>query len=70
MSRPSPLLLVLSLVVAAGTAHADPKQHRYVGIHPVPRAEGGGVCHIHAPHVHVYAAATMVGSASDSRRCR
>lgn len=51
------LALAAALVLAlVGTAHADKKQHRYVGIHPVPKAQGGGVCHIQAPHVHAYAA--------------
>jgi hypothetical protein len=34
----------------AGPAH----QVRYVGIHPVPKAEGGGLCYIEGPHVHIY----------------
>jgi hypothetical protein len=29
---------------------------RYAGIHPVSKAEGGGICHIEFPHVHVYPA--------------
>jgi hypothetical protein len=32
------------------------KQVRYAGIHPVAKSEGGGVCHIEAPHVHTYPA--------------
>jgi hypothetical protein len=54
---------LLILTIALGTAGviasaaADKKQqHRYVGIHPIPKAHGGGVCHIEAPHVHLYAA--------------
>ena len=50
------LLLVL-VVVAAMAARADArpkKQVRYVGLHPVPRAHGGGLCEIEAPHVHLY----------------
>ena len=32
------------------------KQVRFAGIHPVPKGEGGGICHIQGPHVHIYAA--------------
>lgn len=31
------------------------KQVRYGGIHSVPKGRGGGLCHIEAPHVHIYA---------------
>jgi hypothetical protein len=48
------IALLLGLV-AVGTASADKKHHRYVGIHPIAKAHGGGMCHIEAPHVHVYA---------------
>ncbi len=48
-------IIALAGLAFAGTAVAD-KPHRYVGIHPVPRAHGGGVCHIEAPHVHSFAA--------------
>ena len=55
--RPTPFVLsALTVLIAVGTAHADKKQARYVGIHPIPKAMGGGMCHIQAPHVHVYAA--------------
>ena len=50
------LAVATSTVVAAGVAHADRKQVRFVGIHPIPKAQGGGVCHIHAAHVHLYGA--------------
>lgn len=50
------LAVALSSLVATGVAHADKKQYRFVGIHPIPKKEGGGVCHIQAPHVHLYAA--------------
>ena len=56
MKRPTQLVLfVLATLLAVGTASAG-KQHRYVGIHPVPKAQGGGMCHIQAPHVHAFAA--------------
>lgn len=32
------------------------KQVRFVGIHPVAKADGGGMCYIEGPHVHIYAA--------------
>jgi hypothetical protein len=38
-----------------GTAMADRGQQvRYVGVHPLGKAHGGGLCHIEAPHVHVW----------------
>jgi hypothetical protein len=40
--------------VAGGKGKKAKKQVKFVGIHPIPKAEGGGVCHIEAPHVHVY----------------
>jgi len=52
-----PLLIALvglsiGPVAQAGHAH----QVRYVGVHPIPKKYGGGMCHIRYPHVHVYAA--------------
>jgi hypothetical protein len=32
------------------------KQVRYHGIHPIPKSEGGGLCYIEGPHVHIFAA--------------
>jgi hypothetical protein len=52
----SSVALVLALVVGAGTAHADRKQVRYVGIHPIPKSDGGGICYIEGPHVHIFGA--------------
>ncbi|MGE3547834.1 MAG: hypothetical protein AB7L28_28170, partial [Kofleriaceae bacterium] len=49
------VIVLLFLAVSTSTSEAG-RQNRYVGIHPVPRGQGGGVCHIEAPHVHVYAA--------------
>lgn len=52
-------LVPIALAAAvAGTAVAGKgsKQVRYVGIHPVPRSAGGGLCHIEGPHVHIFAA--------------
>ena len=48
-------IAVVLLLVGVGTAAADKKHHRYVGIHPITKAHGGGMCHIEAPHVHTYA---------------
>lgn len=50
------LAVAMSTLVATGVAHADKKQVRFVGIHPIPKPQGGGVCHIQAPHVHLYGA--------------
>lgn len=49
------LLVAVFLVTLAGVSAGGTKQIRYVGIHPVPAADGGGICHIEAPHVHIYA---------------
>ncbi len=27
-----------------------------MGVHPIPKSEGGGMCYIEGPHVHIYAA--------------
>jgi hypothetical protein len=53
------LVVVIAICVAAATAaagHRFGKQVRYAGIHPIPKGEGGGICYIEAPHVHIYAA--------------
>lgn len=49
------LLALASLVLVTGVASAK-KQVRYIGIHPIPKVEGGGFCNISGPHVHVFAA--------------
>jgi hypothetical protein len=54
-------LTIVTIVVSLGlaaTSVADGGKHqvRYVGIHPIPKSEGGGICYIEGPHVHVYAA--------------
>jgi hypothetical protein len=49
------ILIAALLTSAAGGAYAARQVH-YAGIHPVPAAEGGGICHIGGPHVHVYPA--------------
>jgi hypothetical protein len=51
------VLTVAVLALASANADADRKrQVRYVGIHPIAKADGGGTCYIEGPHVHVYAA--------------
>ena len=53
------ILVFACLVVTATPAVAGKKygkQVRYAGIHPVAKAEGGGICHIEFPHVHTYPA--------------
>jgi len=55
MPRPHLVLVALAaLVLLALPAVAGPKQVRYVGIHPLPKSEGGGICYIEGPHVHVF----------------
>ncbi len=54
-------IIVAVMFALVGAAFADAKkqpvqQVRYVGIHPIPKSEGGGICYIEGPHVHVYAA--------------
>ncbi|HRC57518.1 MAG TPA: hypothetical protein PKU97_16405 [Kofleriaceae bacterium] len=50
------LVSALSLATLAAPAEAARrKQVRFAGIHTVPKGHGGGLCHIEAPHVHVYA---------------
>jgi len=51
---PRPILVLATLVLLGLPALAGPRQVRYVGIHPLPRSEGGGICYIEAPHVHVF----------------
>jgi hypothetical protein len=54
-----PWLLIVLVCLAASPALADHKygkQVRFAGIHPIPKSEGGGICYIEGPHVHIYAA--------------
>lgn len=45
----------LGLALLAAPAIAGPgRQVRYVGLHPIPKSEGGGICYIESPHVHIY----------------
>lgn len=49
--------MILGLVVlaaTAGSAAAGKDQVKFVGVHPIPKAHGGGLCHIEGAHVHVY----------------
>lgn len=53
------LFAIAVVAVGAGVqADAAPKsrQVRYVGIHPIPKSEGGGICYIEGPHVHIFSA--------------
>lgn len=60
MRNPIPMIALFALAAAAtvGPLSADAgkgkKQVKFVGEHPIPKGHGGGVCHIEAPHVHVY----------------
>jgi hypothetical protein len=50
------LLGAVALIAGSGESEASrSKQVRYAGIHSVPKGKGGGLCHIEAAHVHVYA---------------
>lgn len=51
---PRRILVLATLILLAAPAAAGLKQVRYVGIHPLPKSEGGGICYIEGPHVHVY----------------
>jgi hypothetical protein len=53
------ILIALALVLTASpatVAKAFGKQVRYAGIHPIRKSDGGGICYIEGPHVHIYAA--------------
>jgi len=50
------VFVVLMFVGVAAADHQFGKQVRFVGIHPIPRSEGGGMCNIEGPHVHIYVA--------------
>ncbi|HEY1816639.1 MAG TPA: hypothetical protein VGG74_30035 [Kofleriaceae bacterium] len=41
--------------VALGDDHYG-RQVRFAGPHPIPKSDGGGMCYIEGPHVHIYAA--------------
>lgn len=56
MMRTTILIAALLTIAAGGVRAAPARQVHYAGIHPVPTAEGGGICHIVGPHVHVYPA--------------
>jgi hypothetical protein len=50
------VFVVLAFVGVAVADHQFGRQVRFVGIHPIPKSEGGGMCNIEGPHVHIYAA--------------
>lgn len=49
-------LLLLPLLGSATAVAGRGNQVRYVGVHPIAKAHGGGACYIEGPHVHVYPA--------------
>ncbi|MBA3502306.1 MAG: hypothetical protein M4D80_18870 [Myxococcota bacterium] len=53
------LLGIAALVLFTTLAVAGKKQVRYIGIHPIPKAEGGGFCNIEGPHVHIFGASKL-----------
>ncbi len=53
------IFILLALASVAGASdghHRFGHQVRFVGIHPIPKSAGGGMCNIEVPHVHIYAA--------------
>ena len=50
------VIIAVLIAATATAAAAKSRQVGYVGIHPIPKSEGGGLCYIEAPHVHIYAA--------------
>jgi hypothetical protein len=51
------IAVALGLVSSVALAdHKYGRQVRFAGIHPIPKVEGGGMCYIEGPHVHIYAA--------------
>jgi hypothetical protein len=62
------ILLVLAALTLAAPALADRaygRQVRFVGVHPIPKSEGGGMCYIEGPHVHIYVANKLEYRAHD-----
>lgn len=51
-----PLVLMAAVAGTTAVAGKGSKQVRYHGIHPIPKSDGGGLCYIEAPHVHIFAA--------------
>ena len=47
---------VASALTAPASAGPLITQVHYVGIHPIPKSAGGGICYIEGPHVHIYEA--------------
>jgi hypothetical protein len=51
------VVVALASLTAAHTAFAtSTRQVRYIGIHPIPKVDGGGICYIEGPHIHIYEA--------------
>lgn len=48
--------MMVGIAVPASADGPKSKQVRFIGIHPIPKDRGGGLCYLEAPHVHVYAA--------------
>jgi hypothetical protein len=54
--RKTTILIAMLGALFGATASADAGQVRYIGLHPVAKSEGGGICYIEGPHVHRYEA--------------
>jgi hypothetical protein len=50
------ILVTFALLATTAVANANSKQVRYIGIHPLAKSHGGGMCYIEGPHVHTFAA--------------
>ena len=48
------LIAACVFVTPAAAGNKYGRQVRYAGVHPVAKGEGGSMCHIEAPHVHIY----------------
>ena len=50
-------MILVAMLGTSARAFADAKQQvSYIGIHPVAKSDGGGICYIEGPHVHMYEA--------------
>lgn len=50
------LFVAFLLCLVTSGAYADRGRVSYLGLHPLPKSDGGGVCYIEGPHVHHFTA--------------
>jgi hypothetical protein len=48
--------IIAFVCLLVSTAWAERASVSYVGLHPLPKSDGGGLCYIEGPHVHAFAA--------------